>query len=450
MTKLLILNFIRSKGLTIGLLILFFSSLLSLSIGKRFLDKNREIIQKTEHFQKENIDRYVKFENKEIGLLLYYVRFGLVNDLPNLAGLSIGQRDVNPVVQNVTIRNLEEQKYNTDLLNPFFQLLGNLDFNFVLIFFFPLIIIALCYNLLSEEQEDGTWKLVLSQGIIPVKILRAKILIRLVAVLLVLMAVFLIAKFYLNIPFDSAFLAFVFASVSYVCFWFSVCWLVISFQKNSNQNALLLLVLWVWLLMIMPASINSLIENFYPIPEAFDTVLANREGYHSQWDKDKQVSIEKFKKHYPQFAQYEHPADKDFSWFWYYAMQQMGDDEAANEAKSLKAKMTKREEFSQWTGLFLPTIQTQLSLNDLSLSGLKNQLHFFEAVEDFHEKKRLRFYPKIFSESPVLNENWKQFGLEYFKDKLNLNWLKMFLPILIISTLCLVLANFRLRKINHF
>jgi ABC-2 type transport system permease protein len=448
MTKLLTINFLRSRGLIFGLFILFLSGLLSLYIGKKFLDNNQEIITKTAHFQKENIDRYVKFENKEMGLLLYYLKFGIVNEMPNLAGLSIGQRDVNPSVQSVTIRNLEEQKYNTDLLNPYFQMIGNLDFSFVLLFFFPLIIIAFCYNLLSEEKEDDTWNLVLSQGTKPSKILQVKILVRYFAILSVLIVLFFISKIYLQIPSNEAFMAFIMVSVFYISFWFGLCWLVISFQKNSHQNALILLVCWVIFLIIIPAATNSLLENLYPVPEAFETVVANRDGYHSQWDKDKQGTIQQFKKHYPQFASYDLPEGKDFNWFWYYAMQQMGDDEAAKEAKNLMTKMAQREQFSKIVGWFLPSIQTQLSLNDLSHSGLKNQLNYLEAIENFHEQKRLLFYPKIFSESSPLNENWKQFDIESFKDRYVIDWLKILFSTLIICVLCLLIANFKLNKMN--
>jgi len=164
MKTLLIKNFVRSKGLMLGLLLLLISGLVSLTIGKQFLEKNAQIIEKTAHYQQENIDRYVQNVNKEMGLLLYYLRFGLVNQTPNLAGLSIGQRDINPSIISVTIRNLEEQKYTTDLMNPMYQLLGNLDFSFVLLYFFPLIIIAFCFNIISEEKEEGTWSLLLTQA----------------------------------------------------------------------------------------------------------------------------------------------------------------------------------------------------------------------------------------------------------------------------------------------
>jgi ABC-2 type transport system permease protein len=441
MTKLLLKIFLRSKGLMSGLLILFVAGLISLHIGKHFLDKNKEIIEKTAHYQQESIARNVEFHPKEIGLLLYYVRFGLVNQIPNLAGLAIGQRDINPSLQSVTIRNLEEQKYATDLMNPMFQMLGNMDFSFVLIYFFPLIIIAFCFNLISEEKEEGTWSLVLSQSNNPLKMLRLKILIRYFSVLLVLILLLIIAKFYMEIPFDSAFLAFILISILYITFWFALAWLVASFHKNSSQNALILLISWVTLTIVVPAGINAVTVNLYPVPEAFSTVLESRDGYHNKWDVPKEPTVAKFHKHYPQFSQFKHPEAKDYSWLWYYAMQQMGDDEAVTESLNFKEKLKKRNAFSSTAGMFFPSIHAQLSLNALSLSDMDNYLNFIEKLENFHEQKRLYFYPKIFNEAAVSNENWKRFGLEFYQEKPSNNWIKMLLPLVLTIVILLIISK---------
>jgi ABC-2 type transport system permease protein len=441
MTKLLLKIFLRSKGLMSGLLILFVAGLISLHIGKHFLDKNKEIIEKTAHYQQESIARNVEFHPKEIGLLLYYVRFGLVNQIPNLAGLAIGQRDINPSLQSVTIRNLEEQKYATDLMNPMYQMLGNMDFSFVLIYFFPLIIIAFCFNLISEEKEEGTWSLVLSQSNNPLKMLRLKILIRYFSVLLVLILLLIIAKFYMEIPFDSAFLAFILISILYITFWFALAWLVASFHKNSSQNALILLISWVTLTIVVPAGINAVTVNLYPVPEAFSTVLESRDGYHNKWDVPKEPTVAKFHKHYPQFSQFKHPKAKDYSWLWYYAMQQMGDDEAVTESLNFKEKLKKRNAFSSTAGMFFPSIHAQLSLNALSLSDMDNYLNFIEKLENFHEQKRLYFYPKIFNEAAVSNENWKRFGLEFYQEKPSNNWIKMLLPLVLTFVILLIISK---------
>ncbi len=67
--------------------------------------------------QTTDLQRHAHFHS-EIGLVLYSAQFVLVNQTPALAGLSIGQRDINPSVQGVTIRGLEAQKYATDLNKP--------------------------------------------------------------------------------------------------------------------------------------------------------------------------------------------------------------------------------------------------------------------------------------------------------------------------------------------
>ena len=436
MKTLLFKNFVRSKGLMLGLLLLFISGLISLKIGKQFLEKNAQIIEKTAHYQQENIDRYVQNVNKEMGLLLYYLRFGLVNHTPNLAGLSIGQRDINPSIISVTIRNLEEQKYTTDLMNPMYQLLGNLDFSFVLLYFFPLIIIAFCFNIISEEKEEGTWSLLLTQAQKPKNVLLWKLAIRYFSILTILFTLLIIAKFYLSVAFDITFIAFCLVAILYITFWFSIAWLVVSWQKGSSQNALILLITWVMLTIIIPASVNATVAAIYPVPEAFKTTLDSREAYHSKWDKAKEPTIEKFYQHYPQFRKYKHPQGYDYSWLWYYAAQQMADDESLVSSQQLKEKLQQRERLVQIIGWAIPSINTQLSFNQLSLTDIQNNLNFWGALEKFHEQKRLYFYPKIFAEMPVNQENWQQFKLVSFQDTVLISWLTTIFPMLLISLLC--------------
>lgn len=436
MKTLLFKNFVRSKGLMLGLLLLFISGLISLNIGKQFLEKNAQIIEKTAHYQQENIDRYVQNVNKEMELLLYYLRFGLVNHTPNLAGLSIGQRDINPSIISVTIRNLEEQKYTTDLMNPMYQLLGNLDFSFVLLYFFPLIIIAFCFNIISEEKEEGTWSLLLTQAQKPKNVLLWKLVIRYFSILTILFSLLIIAKFYLSIALDITFIAFCLVAILYITFWFSITWLVVSWQKGSSQNALILLITWVMLTIIIPASVNATVAAIYPVPEAFKTTLDSREAYHSKWDKAKEPTIEKFYQHYPQFRKYKHPQGYDYSWLWYYAAQQMADDESLVSSQQLKEKLQQRERLVEMIGWVVPSINTQLSFNQLSQTGMQNHLNFWKALEDFHEQKRLYFYPKIFAEMPVNQENWQQFKLISFEDTALIEWVTAIFPMLLISSLC--------------
>jgi len=444
MLALLFKNFIRSKGTKIGLLFLFLIGFISLLIGKQFQEKQSQNISEAAVYQKEHIARNAAFHKDEIGLLLYYIKFSLVNKTFPINSLAIGQRDVNPSIQSVTIRGLEAQKYDSELNNPTNLLLGNIDFSFVLVYLFPLLIIAFTYNIVSEEKESGTWKIVATQTNNTFSYIIKLFYIRILSMITLLTIVLLISIFLLNIPLDKSFFTFYIISVLYILFWFGVCFYIVSLQKNSNFNAVILLTVWLFLIIILPAAINTYIVNKYPVPEALELTLKQRNAYHEKWDMDKQTTLDKFYRHYPQFKNYVLP-DKEFSWLWYYAMQQMGDDESAVESKELETKLKQRNHASQFIAQFIPTLHTQIQLNEIAKSDLGNQLLFLQKTKEFHEKMRLYFYPKIFDNDAVDKENWGKFKVETFSDASEISFGKAFLPLLLFNLLLIVFGwrNFK-------
>ncbi|MET0945801.1 MAG: DUF3526 domain-containing protein [Flavobacterium sp.] len=445
MLVLLFKNFIRSKGTKIGLLFLLLIGFISLLIGCQFQQKQQQNIAETALYQKEHIARNAAFHKDEMGLLLYYIKFSLVNKTLPINSLAIGQRDVNPSIQSVTIRGLEAQKYDSELNNPNNLLAGNLDFGFVLIYLFPLLIIAFSYNIISEEKESGTWKIVATQSSnINFYILKL-FYIRIVSLIAVLTVVLIIAAFFLNIPLDQSLLVFYGLGILYILFWFSVSFFIVSLQKSSNFNAVILLTIWLFMIIILPAVINSYIVNKYPVPEALELTLKQRNAYHEKWDMDKKITMDKFYTHYPQFKHYPLP-NTEFSWLWYYAMQQMGDDESAIQSRELESKLKQRNDASKLIAQFVPTLHTQIQLNEIAKSDLGNQLLFLKETKQFHEKMRLYFYPKIFDNTPVNQENWEKFKIETFEDNSKLDFAKAFLPPLLFN---LVLMGFGWLNFNR-
>ena len=448
MLVLLFKNFIRSRGTKIGLLFLFLICFISLLIGKQFQEKQAKNVQEAILYQKEHIAKNVNFHQDDLGLLLYYLKFSLVNKSFPVNSLAIGQRDVNPSIQSVTIRGLEGQKYDAELNNPNNLLLGNIDFSFVLIYLFPLLIIAFSYNLISEEKESGTWKIVVTQSQNTFLYILKLFYIRILSLTLLLTIVLAIAAFLLNIPLNISFLTFYGISVLYLLFWFAVCFFLVSLQMNSNFNAVILLTTWLFLIIILPALINTYIVNKYPIPEALELTVKQRNAYHEKWDMDKQETLDKFYTHYPQFKNYLLP-DKEFSWLWYYAMQQMGDDESAKESRDLESKLEQRNQSSQQIAQFIPTLHAQMQLNEIARADLGNQLLFLKETKQFHEKLRLHFYPKIFDDEAVNKQKWDNFKVETFTDKSKINLKKTFLPLVVFNFILLFLGwlNFRRKNI---
>jgi ABC-2 type transport system permease protein len=431
-----------------GLSIIMLAGVISIFIGRQHIEKIKNSIAKTEHYQQEHIQRNVQFFNKEIGLLLYHLRFGLVNQPSPLNALSIGQRDVNSSIQHVTIRNLQNQQYDTDLFNPYSLLAGNLDFSFVLIYLFPLLIIAFTYNLLSEEKEGGTWRLVSAQKNKPATLILQKLAVRAAVIFTALFVLVVLAAVILALPIDDSFWATVSLSFSYLLCWFAIGFWVASLKKQSGVNAVLLLSSWLLLTVICPGMANNYITSKYPVPEALATVVKQREGYHEKWDMDKEVTMDKFYAHYPQFSKYPIP-NTQFSWLWYYAMQQMGDDEAELEAIEMMNKLQQREIASRTISWFVPSMHTQYQLNTLAQSGLGNHLEFLDSTKQFHENKRLHFYPKIFAAANVSEEKWSDFKVMRFTENSRVAWDSLLMPLFIITILLAGVSRINFRKTSN-
>jgi len=446
MFSLLIKQFVLSRTVFFSFLLIFTIGIISIFIGKQFLVKQERTIEAVHKQQEEHIERNVRFHKSDLGLLLYYVRFALINKPEKLSALAIGQKDVNPSIQNVTIRNLEGQKYDTDLNNPSNLQAGNLDFGFVIIYLFPLVIIAFTFNLLSEEIEKGTWRLVSLQSISKGLFLLKKLSIRALLTYVAFIVLFVIAIFSIAIPINEALLVFFLLSLLYLAFWFVLSFLIVSFQQSSSFNALILLTLWVLLSILIPAGVNNFLANKYPVPEALHTMVQQRDGYHKKWDLAKEGTMNKFYAHYPQFKKYTLP-HQGFSWLWYYAMQQMGDDESLGQSMAMRDKIKQRERMSRWVAWVVPTMHVQLQLNDIAQTSLQDYIQFLDKTNDFHERMRLYFYPKIFEDAPVLDEDWQSFKPEYANNRYHVNWLKTFMPLVLIIGILLSFIAYNLRKI---
>ncbi|MBO0952552.1 DUF3526 domain-containing protein [Fibrella forsythiae] len=445
MIRLAFIQFIRSGGIRIGLVFLLAIGVTSLFVGKQFAQRQQQGIADVIQFQQTDFPRQAAQHRDDMGLLLYYLKFSVINEARPLTALAIGQRDVNGSVQSVTIRGLEGQKYDADLTNPANLLLGNVDFSFVLVYLFPLLIIAFTYSIISNEKENGTWSIVAVQSRHLLGFVGGLFLLRLAVVMAMLLLLIALAIALLDIPLDGSLRLFLGTSVGYILLWFSICFWVASLQRRSSTNAILLLGIWLGLLIVLPAGVNNYITVRYPVPEAQATTLAQRKGYHEKWDTDKTETVEKFYAHYPQFRQVP-TAQMPTDWRWYYAMQQLGDDESAGQARELRQKLEQRERASRTIAQFIPSLHTQLQLGELARSGLGNQLRFMDYTGQFHEKMRLYFYPKIFTNAPVLTEKWTAFQVDTFTDEAPIHPLSTLGPLMLFIALVAGLGWFRFRQ----
>jgi ABC-2 type transport system permease protein len=131
-------------------------------------------------------------------------------------------------------------------------------------------------------------------------------------------------------------------------------------------------------------------------------------------------------------------------------MQQMGDDESLQQSKEMRDKILLREEVSRSFGLVIPTMHVQLLFNDIAKTSLRDHLRFQEKTNEFHERMRLHFYPKIFENKAVKNEDWSQFKPEYFSTSDDINWFVLILPLLISTIGVSLFAYINLKQLPSY
>ena len=200
---------------------------------------------------------------------------------------------------------------------------------------------------------------------------------------------------------------------------------------------------------LIPIALNNYVSSQYPIDDAYTMAIKQRDAYHQKWDTDKRATMDKFFAHYPQFSNYE-LQEEGFSWLWYYAMQQMGDDESVEERQALYNKIKGREALSAKWAKFIPSLQLQLALNDIAQTSLSHQLRFFDATTEWHEDIRLSLYPSIFDGKTADDVDWSEFRPAYYQNKNDYNIWESILSLVILTVILLgipiVLTRGKLHK----
>jgi len=305
----------------------------------------------------------------------------------------------------VTIRALQEQLYNAEFGNPLLAAFGNFDLAFVIVVLAPLLVIALTFNVLSGEQELGTWDLVRSQPRHPLGVLGLKFALRAAAAWLPLLLLQVTATIAFDLPLDARWLTIAAGTLAYVLFWVLAAVAVAAWRRSSDANILALLGVWIVCTVLGPALINVAAAARYPLPEALELTVLARQGYHSAWDRPLVETMERFYQRYPEWRKVAIPADT-YSNGWYYAMQQRGDELARPAAESYRRTLQERERWVNAASRWFPPAVLQRLLTGVARTDLDAYLAYLDSVAAYHERVKQHFLPVIFSDATVAEVDW--------------------------------------------
>lgn len=340
----------------------------------------------------------------------YYIgtRHGTNAFLPPgpLAALALGQSDLQPYGYRITTGNRESLVTSEPLENPIKLHTGPFDLAFVLIYLYPLLILALSFNLISGEKEGGTLGLLLSQPLSLRTLILGKVALRALLVLGSAVAFTLAGALATGVdlaaPGAALRLALWFLAVlAYGAFWFSLAVWINARGRSSAANAVALSSCWLVLAVLVPGLVNLLATALYPVPSRVELVNAMRTATDQARVQGSQL-LGRFFEDHPQLAG-DRPADPEEASF---MVLRLARDEAI--ARSLEPVFARYEDrLARQRALVdrfrfaSPALLLQDSLLKIAGTGSARHQRFVAEVDAFRGRWRDLFAPRYVAGNPV-------------------------------------------------
>lgn len=203
--------------------------------------------------------------------------------LAPLAPVAVGQRDLLPQALRLTTKARLGAGEQAEAASASRSATGPFDLAFVLVYLLPLAIIALCFDLLAREREQGTLALVLSQPVSLASFVLGKVALRALllcaAALALALGGALAAGARLTEPGALAACALYGALVvGYVLFWVALSVAVNAWGRSSSANALGLVAAWLALVVVVPGLGSVVVDTLLPAPSRVELVNLTREA----------------------------------------------------------------------------------------------------------------------------------------------------------------------------
>ena len=307
-----------------------------------------------------------------------------------LAPVAVGQRDLQPqAIRLTTEDHLSSEKENeTAMSGPTRLMTGAFDLGFLFVVLFPLVVIALSYELLSGERERGTLAMLLSQPVSQRALVLGKAGARAIALCVVTLCFALLGLVVAGAEFggeDAWLHAGLFAGilVAWALFWFAASVFINSLGGTSARNALQLVGLWLVLVIVIPGLVHVAVDTLYPPPSKIDLLHEAREA-----TQEVEGQLRGVEGNHDRKAKAPDPKEQ-------IALKKeiMRRSEPAHEA--MEEQVRTRQELVSLLRFASPAIVVQLALEDVAGSGGVRHQRFEEQVETTHESFREFFFKHV-------------------------------------------------------
>ena len=328
-----------------------------------------------------------------------------------LAALSIGQSDLYPPYTNISMWNSRVNLFTEiENENPLNMLNGRFDLAFFIVYLYPLLIIALSYNLISQERENGALQMLLAQPVGLRTFVTGKILLRLSLLLALTTGLSLFGVFLSGVNLSAGVvgarvLLWIGAVALYGLFWFALAVAVNAFSGSSAANATALVGAWLLFTLVIPSLLNLAVTTMHPTPSRVEFINTIRRAANDTNSKGREALAAYYEDH-PELAtgdQEKNLKDRDFI---YWAV----NNEVAQRSEPLLARfdeqLAKQQRLVNRYRFLSPAIITQDALNDIAGTGVERYTRFRRSVERFHEEWKGYFVPKMFQDIKLTSTDY--------------------------------------------
>lgn len=280
--------------------------------------------------------------------------------------LAAGMSDLQNDAWRLTLMG-KEPRGGSELENPDNLSFGAFDLSFVLIYLLPLLVIALSFNLISGEKEQGTLALQLAQPQTAGRLFFQKMLAR-----FTLLGALTLAIILPGLALSGISLASVAAwqtacvAVSYSLFWFLAALGINLRGGSSAQNALLCIGVWLLCSLVVPALANMVAEKAHAVPSraVFQNQMREADTY---IESKREGLLDEFYKAHPNYTQ---KADADKDWKdWYredFYLQAFDKKIRDSLEQTYTAKAERQAAFAEGMTVFSPALSVHRQMTDLA------------------------------------------------------------------------------------
>ncbi|MBM3725906.1 MAG: DUF3526 domain-containing protein [Acidobacteria bacterium] len=326
-------------------------------------------------------------------------RYAVMPPAP-LGALAIGQSDLYPYYFRVSTNSRETFLNNDEVENPVHLLTGRFDLAFVLLYLYPLVILAFSYNLVSSEKESGTLALTLSQPVSLRRLVMAKVLLRaaFVAALAVLLSAAGVIIGGTNLAAEGAWsrlLVWAAVTAMYGAFWFALAIAVNALGRGSATNAMTLAGAWLLFVIVIPSVLNVAIKALYPVPSRVELIQAIRVAGDESTRQGSKL-LARYLEDHPELA----PPSKgpggppDFGTL-LVAVNEATERKVQPVLAEFDAQLANQQSMVDRLRYLSPAIVAQSAFNDLAGSSAHRYKHFLAGVDEYHRQWRGFFVPRI-------------------------------------------------------